>query len=157
MDMEEKLKIDIYKGLPMIMEKINTVALVAVIGKTDGWIYHKLRHSITNGKPQEFVERDLPLINSGIDALGCEIASSLVVYSVDREAVIEQIKELRKLVSMQYVCVEILKESKRWMDSRMRSRSKEGKACSFKENDILRINMAAMQIANELRSIELIL
>ena len=157
MNMEEKLKIDIYKGLPMIMEKINTVALTAVMGMSNAWIYNKLNHNVVKGKEKEFVSEDLPLINSGIDALGCEIASSLVVYSADRDAVIEQIKELRKLVSMQYICVEILKESKRWMDNRMRSRSKEGKACSFKEDDILRINMAAMQIANELRSIELIL
>jgi len=157
MNMEEKLKIDIYKGLSMIMEKINTVALSAVMGKSDSWIYNKLYRRLIKGTVKEFISEDLPLINSGIDALGCEIASSLVVYSADREGVIEQIKELRKLVSMQYICVEILKESKRWMDNRMRSRSKEGKACSFKEDDILRINMAAMQIANELRSIELIL
>ena len=155
--MEEKLKIDIYKGLPMIMEKINTVALSAVMGKSDSWIYNKLYRRLIKGTVKEFIAEDLPLINSGIDTLGCEITSSLIVYSADREAVIEQIKDLRKLVSMQYICVEILKESKRWMDNRMRSRSKEGKVCSFKEDDILRINMAAMQIANELRSIELIL
>lgn len=155
--MEEKLKINIYKGLPMIMEKINTVALSAVLGKSDAWLYNKLRKVAKKGYVQEFLEEDLPLINSGIDALGCEIASSVVVYSADREVVIEQLKELRKLVSMQYICVEVLKESKRWMDNRMKARSKEGKACSFKEDDILRINMAAMQIANELRSIELIL
>ena len=157
MNMEEKLKIDIYKGLPMIMEKINTVALSAVIGKADSWIQNKLNHYVIKGKAKEFILEDLPLINSGIDALGCEIASSLVVYSADREVVIEQIKELRKLVSMQYICVDILQKKKSWMDSRMKARSKEGKACSFKEDDILRINMAAMQIANELRSIELIL
>lgn len=155
--MEEKLKINIYKGLPMIMEKINTVALAAVMGISDSWIQNKLNHYIIKGKAKEFVAEDLPLINSGIDALGCEIASSVVVYSADREAVIEQLKELRKLVSMQYICVEILQKKKSWMDSRMKARSKEGKACSFKEDDILRINMAAMQIANELRSIELIL
>lgn len=157
MNMEEKLKIDIYKGLPMIMEKINTVALSAVMGKSDSWIRNKLNHHIIKGKAKEFVEKDLPLINSGIDALGCEITSSLIVYSADREGVIKQIKELRKLVSMPYIYEEVLKVKKSWFESRMRPRSKEGKACSFKEDDILRINMAAMQIANELRSIELIL
>ena len=48
--MEEKLKINIYKGLPMVMEKINTVALAAVIGRTDVWIYNKLRHLVIKGK-----------------------------------------------------------------------------------------------------------
>lgn len=155
--MEEKLKINIYKGLPMVMEKINTVALAAVIGRSDVWIYNKLRHLVIKGKAKEFIEEDLPLINKGLELLGAEIASCMVVYSTDRDAVIAQLKELRKLVSMPYICEDVLKEQKRWMGSRMRARSKEGKACSFKEDDILRINMAAMQIANELRTIEMTL
>ena len=155
--MEEKLKINIYKGLPIILEKINAVALAAVIGMSDSWMYQKLRRSVKKGYEQVFKEEDLPLINNGLHALGCEIASSLIEYNTDRENVINQIKELRKLVSMQYLCVEMLKKNKRWMDARMCSRSKEGKASSFKEDDILRINMAAMQIANELRSVEMAL
>ena len=155
--MEEKLKINIYKGLPIILEKINTVALAAVIGKADSWIQNKLKHYVIKGKAKEFIEEDLPLINNGLHALGCEITSTLVEYNADRENVINQIKGLRRLVSMQYLCVEILKEKKTWMNSRMKARSKEGKACSFKEDDILRINMAAMQIANELRSVEMTL
>ena len=155
--MEEKLKINIYKGLPIILEKINAVALAAVIGKTSTWAYQKLNKCIVNGMLKEFTEKDLPLINNGLHALGCEIASTLVEYNADRENVINQIKGLRKLVSMQYLCVEILKEKKTWMNSRMKARTKEGKACSFKEDDILRINMAAMQIANELRSVEMTL
>lgn len=155
--MEEKLQINIYKGLPMVLEKINAVALSAVIGKANSWMQNKLKHYVIKGVGKEFVEEDLPLINGGLSALGSEILSSLVEYSDDRDAVIAQLKELRKLVSMQYICVEVLKINKRWMDSRMIKRSKEGKACSFKEDDILRINMAAMQIANELKSIELTL
>ena len=155
--MEEKLKINIYKGLPMVMEKINTVALAAVIGRVDTWLHNKLRHIVVKGRAQEFKEEDLPLINNGLELLGSEIASSMVVYKTDREDVIAQLKELRKLVSMPYICDNVLNAKKRWMDSRMRARSKEGKACSFKEDDILRINMAAMQIANELRTIEMTL
>ena len=155
--MEEKLKINIYKGLPMVMEKINTVALAAVVGKTNGWIYNKLNHNVIKGKAKEFIEEDLPLINKGLELLGLEIASSMVVYNADREDVIAQLRELRKLVSMPYIYENVLNVKKSWIDSRMRVRSKEGKACSFKEDDILRINMAAMQIANELRTIEMTL
>ena len=155
--MEEKLKINIYKGLPMVMEKINTVALAAVIGRVDTWLHNKLRHIVVKGRVQEFKEEDLPLINKGLEMLGSEIASSMVVYNADREDVITQLRELRKLVSMPYIYENVLNVKKSWIDSRMRVRSKEGKACSFKEDDILRINMAAMQIANELRSIEFVL
>ena len=55
---------------------------------------------------------------------------------------------------MPYIYGEVLKQNETWYKNRTRKRSSEGKACSFKEEDILRINMAAMQIANELRSIE---
>lgn len=155
--MEEKLKINIYKGLPMVMEKINTVALAAVVGRTDVWIYNKLRHLVIKGKAKEFIEEDLPLINKGLEMLGSEIASNMVVYNADREDVIAQLKELRKMVSMPYICENVLNVNNKWMANRMKARSKEGKACSFKEDDILRINMAAMQIANELRTIEMTL
>ena len=141
----------------MVMEKINAVALAAVIGRSSTWAYQKQNKCIVNGMKKEFVEKDLPLINNGLYTLGCEILSSLIEYNTDRENVINQIKELRKLISMEYLCVDMLKEKKTWMNSRMKARSKEGKACSFKEDDILRINMAAMQIANELKSIEMVL
>ena len=109
------------------------------------------------GRVQEFVSADIPLINSGLDALGNEIMSSLLVYDADRDKVIAQIKELRTLVYIPYVCSEVLKVERLWFDRRMRPRSPEGKASSFKEDDILRINMGVMQIANELKSIELVL
>lgn len=155
--MEEKLQIDIYKGLPMILEKVKGVALVAVVGKSNAWIYNKLNHAVKRGSEQRFNEEDLLLINSGLENLGNEILQSLVVYSADRDEVIAQMKELSKFVSIPYIYTEVLKVKRHWFDSRMRCRSKEGKACSFKEDDILRINMAAMQIANELKSIELVL
>ena len=44
--MEEKLQINIYKGLPMVLEKVKSVALAAVIGKSDSWTYNKLNHCV---------------------------------------------------------------------------------------------------------------
>lgn len=155
--MEGKLQINIYKGLPMILEKVKAVALSAVMGKSNTWMDTKMNHRIVKGDEKKFIEDDLPLINNGLDNLGDEILQNLVVYSSDRNEVIAQVKELCKFVSMPYIYTEVLKVKKHWVESRMRCRSKEGKACSFKEDDILRINMAAMQIANELKSIEMVL
>ena len=155
--MEEKLQINIYKGLPMVLEKVKGVALSAVIGKSNAWSDNKLNRRIIKGVEKQFIESDLPLINNGLENLGNEILQSLVTYSTDRDEVIAQVKELCKFVSMPYIYTEVLKVKRSWIESRMRCRSKEGKACSFKEDDILRINMAAMQIANELKSIELVL
>lgn len=155
--MKEKLQINIYKGLPMVLEKVKGVALSAVIGKSNAWSDNKLNRRIIKGVEKQFIESDLPLINNGLENLGNEILQSLVTYSTDRDEVIAQVKELCKFVSMPYIYTEVLKVKRSWIESRMRCRSKEGKACSFKEDDILRINMAAMQIANELKSIELVL
>lgn len=149
-----KLQINVYKGLPMLLGKIKVVSIAAVIGKSDTWIHMKMRHNEVKGKSLKFVQSDLDLINISMPVLGDEILQSLVVYSPDRENVIPQIRELSKLVSMQYICMDVMGKKKRWYDTRMAKRTVEGKASSFKEEDVLQINMAAMNIANELKNIE---
>lgn len=155
--MNEKIQINIYKGLPMVLEKIKAVALCAVIGKCNSWLKHKQIHYVIKGRAQEFVPSDLELINNGIQMLGEEIANNLVVFSENREDVIKQVKILDSYVSMPYVYQDVMKKTRSWFSNRMKRRSIEGKACSFKEDEILTINMSAMQIANELKSIEFIL
>lgn len=155
--MDEKLQIDIYKGLPIILEKIKTVALAAVIGKTDAWITIKLRHNLSNGKPWEFIPEDIPLINNGINLLGQEISQNLIEFNSDREDVIEQVKVLDQYISMPYIYDTVMGKKRHWYAGRMVHRKPGRKVCTFKEDDILAINMAAMQIANELKSIEFVL
>lgn len=152
-----KLQMNVYMGLPMLLDKIKVVALAAVTGKADSWMLMKLRHSIVKGRALEFVQSDLDLINASMPVLGDEILQSLVVFDADREKVIPQVRNLARLVSMQYITMDIMGKKKRWYDGRMSKRTSEGKASSFKEEDILQINMAAMNIANELKSIELVL
>ena len=152
--MNEKIQIDVYKGLPMILEKVKGVALAAVIGKPSSWFNHKLDHYIANGVERRFFDYDVELLNSAIYSLGCEISSSLIEYSVDREDVIKQVKGLAKIVSMPYIYRNVLNKKDQWFTCRLLARKPGGKVSSFKEDDILRINMAAMQIANELKSIE---
>lgn len=152
-----KLQMNVYMGLPMLLDKIKVVALAAVTGKADSWMLMKLRHSVVKGRALEFVQSDLDLINASMPVLGEEILQSLVVYNADREKVIPQVRNLARLLSMQYITMDIMGKKKRWYDGRMAKRTSEGKASSFKEEDILQINVAAMNIANELKSIELIL
>lgn len=151
---EMKLQINVYKGLPILLDKIKVVALASVLGKSDTWIHMKMRHNIVKGKALGFVQSDLDLLNASMPLLGNEILHSLIVYDADREVVISQLKELAKLVSMQYITMDVMGKKKRWYEARMAKRSAEGKASSFKEEDIIQINMAAMNIANELKNIE---
>ena len=152
--MNEKLRVNVYKGLPMVLEKIKAVALAKVIGKADSWMVMKLRHSEVKGRKLEFYENDIELINNGLQELGNLIASSLIEYTEDREQVIASVRAVDAYVSMPYIYLEVLKQNRLWYANRMRERKPGGKASSFKEDDILKINMGIMQIANELRSIE---
>ena len=155
--MSEKLKVNVYKGLPMILEKVKTIALADVIGKADSWMTMKLRHNEVKGRKLEFYESDIVLINNALVQLGNLIAGCVIEFSDDREAVIEQIKAAGNYVAMPYIYEEVLKQKQRWYINRMVARKPGKKVCSFKEDDILRVNMGIMQIANELRSIELTL
>lgn len=58
-------QVNIYEGLPMILGKINCVALASVIRRSDSWITGKLKHRATRYKAQEFIFTDLKLINKG--------------------------------------------------------------------------------------------
>ncbi len=60
-------------------------------------------------------------------------------------------------LSMLFIYEDVLKQERRWYINRMVARKPGKKVCSFKEDDILKMNMGIMQIANELRSIELTL
>ena len=155
--MSEKLKVNVYKGLPIILEKVKTVALAKVIGKADSWLTMKLRHNEVKGRKLEFYESDIELINRALGQLGDLIASSLIEYGPDRDQVIASVRMVDAYVSMPYIYMDVLKQDRQWYSNRMRERKPGGKASSFKEDDILKMNMGIMQIANELRSIELTL
>lgn len=152
--MEMKLQVNIYKGLPKVLEKVKSVALSAVIGKANSWLNMKLSHCTVKGRAQEFYPQDLPLLNDGIARLGDEILNSLVAYDADREKVVVQMKTLAKMVCMPYIYGEVLKKQRFWYTARTQRCSPGCRVSSFSEDDVLAINMAAMNIANELKSIE---
>lgn len=155
--MSDKLKVSIYVALPMILEKVKVISLAKFVGKTDAWILNKLRHAVIKGVPQEFYESDLPLVNNALHQLGDAIAGCVVAYVPDREQVIASVRAVDAYVSMPYIYLDVLKQKRLWYANRMRERKPGGKASSFKEEDIQKMNMGIMQIANELRSIELVL
>ena len=155
--MSDKLKVNIYVVLPMILEKVKVISLAKFVGKTDAWILNKLRHAVIKGVPQEFYESDLPLVNNALHQLGDAIAGCVVTYVPDREQVIASVRAVDAYVSMPYIYLDVLKQKRLWYANRMRERKPGGKASSFKDEDIQKMNMGIMQIANELRSIELVL
>lgn len=153
----DKKQINIYEGLPLVLEKVKAVALATVIGKTSAWFQQKRDRNIVKGIQKEFVKSDINLLNNGLFLLGQAISQCKIDFLLDREEVIAQIKSLDKYVSMPYIYDSILGKGRRWYANRMKHRKSGEKVCSFKEEDIHQINMAAAQIAEELKSIEFVL
>ena len=153
----EKKQINIYEGLPVILEKVKGVALAAVIGKSDSWIRQKLTKRNMRGFIQGFKGDDIFLVNNGLQLLGAEISQSMVEFTENRENIIGQVKVLSNYICMPYLYGEILSKKASWYKPRMLARVPGRKVCTFKEDEIHQINMAAMQIANELKSIEFVL
>ena len=154
---DKKIQIDIYKGLPMVLEKVKSVALSAVMGKCNTWLNNKMNGYTVNGKTFAFTDNDIPQINNGLQLLGEEISQSMVQFVDNREEVIRQVKLLATFVRMPYIYSTVMGKTKAWYDNRKLAKIPGRKVNTFKEDDILAINMAAMQIANELRSIEFVL
>ena len=90
--MNEKIQIDIYKGLPMILGKVKSVALSAVIGKSNSWINNKINRYVLKGKVAGFVESDLMLINNALELLGEEMPEE--TPHVEKEVLNEELDEL---------------------------------------------------------------
>ena len=153
----EKKQINIYEGLPIVLEKVKAVALSAVIGKSNAWIDIKLKHRMIKGNENKFTKEDLLLINNGLNIIADEILQYIIQYRNDREEVIQQVKELASFIRMPHLYSQILGKTDSWYKPRMLARVPGRKVCTFKEEDIHQINMAAAQIAEELKSIEFIL
>lgn len=152
-----KTQVNIYEGLPIILEKVKSVALSAVMGKSNSWMNNKLAQNLSKGKSCKFYEDDIRLINNGMYILSDEISQHIVEYMDDREEVIKQVKSLAKIICMPYVYGKVMGKPKSWYDNRKLEKLPGRKVNSFKEDDIHAINKAAMQIANELKSIEFVL
>lgn len=150
-------QINVYEGLDAILEKIKTVALTTAIGKSEAWVRQKLTKRDVRGFIQGFKDVDIELVNVGLQTISKEISQSMIKFDDNRERVIEQVKVLSNYINMPYIYNEVLGKGAYWYKPRMLARVPGRKVCVFKEDDIHAINKAAMQIANELKSTELIL
>lgn len=153
--MEPKIKINIYTALPDILVKVKGVALTATIGKTSAWMSQKLKRMVVKGAAKEFVQADVDTLNLALARLSEELATKRIVYTDNRDEVIEQVKEVAKIVSMPYIYMDVLKKNKFWYTNRIAATRKMNS--SFSEDDILQINLAVLGIANHLKIVELTL
>ena len=153
----EKLQIEVYKGMAMVAGMVKMKAFSEASGKSQAWWSCKINHIVRRGKESKFEESDLSSLNSALEKLGAQLAEIQLVYSDDREALIEQIRKLDAIVCMPYIYDKVMSKGRTWYMNRMRKSLAGGRPYYFKEEDILQMNIAIIDIANRLKNIEFII
>lgn len=151
--MAEKIQIQVERGITIINEMVKYSTLTKEAGMSPAWLSVKIKHSVINGVRYDFSEQDISLINKAIESIGERMLQVCITYSPSRDQVNSQIKEAVKAVQSEYIYDKCLRKNKKWFFNRLL----EGGKCSFTEDDILLINLAIREIANNLLSIELTL
>lgn len=153
----EKYKVQVNDAIAMVHEMVKMVALAAEIGRDSSWIHNKYSGNIIAGKKKEFTQPDIDLINKGIQQIGERLLETNIEYSVEREAVIEQVRKVAETICMPYIYLNKLGKTKSWYFNRIKYIPATTARSSFKEKDILLINMCIREIAVKLLSIEVTL
>ena len=155
----EKIKIPVKQGLPMIAEMIKLKYITDKLEKSSGWIYNKLNSEKTTTKSKGFSQYDIDLINKTMYEIGEKLLSIRIVSPETgsvietRIQIVEQIKELSKIVCMPYIYINKLSKNITWYKARMSHPDRY----RFKEDDLININMSIVEIGSKLLSIELTL
>lgn len=150
----QKIKIDVEKGLPIVLDMVKSVAFVKEIGKSDSWMYNKLNHNVICDIEGRFSGSDAELLNKGMKILGTKLLGVRITYSEDRQDVIDQVKSVAKVIRMPYIYIDRMGKCKDWYKNRTCNR-KGTVTPRFSEDDILFFNMSIVEIANKLLSMEL--
>lgn len=154
----EKIKVPVKQALPMIAEMIKFKYVTDYIGKSSSWIYHKMNHETTTTTSKGFSKLDINLLNKVFQEIGEKLLSIRITpHDVGniietRKDIVSQIKNLSQIVSMPFIYIDKLGKNITWYKKRMYCPEKY----QFKDEDITLINMAIVEIANKLLSIELI-
>lgn len=154
----EKIKVPVKQALPMIAEMIKFKYVTDYIGKSSGWIYNKLNFDVTTTKSKGFTQKDIEILNTAFQEIGEKLLSIRITpHDVGniietRKDIVSQIKNLSQIVSMPFIYIDKLGKNITWYKKRMSCPEKY----QIKDEDITLINMAIVEIANKLLSIELI-
>lgn len=153
----EKLQIEVNKGMAMVAEMVKMKAFSEASGKLQSWWSCKMNHIVRKGKECKFEASDLPVLNATLEKFGAQVAEIQLIYSEDREAVVEQIRKLDTIVSMPYIYNNVMGKGRTWYMNRMRRTITNNRPYYFKEEDILQMNIAIIDISNRLKNIEFVL
>lgn len=147
---ETKMKINVYRGLDMIGDMIKITAICRECGKLRNWLHPKI-------SKKNITLEQLDDINIAIWRIANRLLTQKVVYSDDRQAVIDQIHDKFDDVRMPYVYRERMGKNRMWYVNRTRNIQENKSTASFTESEIIEINLVVAEIAVRLLNIELVL
>lgn len=158
----QKIKVPVKQALPMIAEMVKLKYVTDALGKSSGWIYHKLNHEKTTTTSKGFNQSDVNTLNELFNQIGEKLVGTRIYIPSGenkdslsvRQEIIGQIQSVSDMVSMPYIYIGKMKKSTSWYLNRMRKNSTKA---SFKQEDINMINLSLIEIGNKLLSIELTL
>lgn len=153
---QERIKIEVYQGLPIIQEMIKDLAITREMGESVSWLGKRQTKNMSRNFQFTFTAGDVVKLNAALWRIGERLSSTRIEFSEARQEVIDQIKEKLSDVFLPYIYLNKLEAKKHWWNYRMANDQAKGQKCTFKPEDVLKINLAIAEIAARLLSIELV-
>lgn len=152
---KQRIKLEVYQGLPIIQEMIKDLAITKEMGEAINWIGQRQFKRTTRNFTYSFTKEDVAKLNAAIWRIGERLSVTTIEYNEDRQLVINQIKEKLSSIFLSFICTNKLQKSIHWWNDKMKNSESKGNKTSFKSEDIAKINLAVAEIAARLLSIEL--
>lgn len=152
----QRIKLEVYQGLPIIQEMIKDLAITKEMGEAINWIGQRQFKRTIRNFTYSFTKEDVAKLNAAIWRIGERLSATTIEYNEDRQQVINQIKEKLSPIFLSFICTNKLQKSIHWWNNRLKSSDAKGTKANFQPEDIVKINLAVAEIAARLLSIELI-
>ena len=159
--MREKIEIPVNEALLMLAEMIKLKYVTDELGRSSGWIYQKMHYKQVKTRSKGFNESDISSLNEVFERIGEKLLRTQIsefpnwdddTYS-EGETIPEQLKSLSKVINMSYIYVGKLGKDANWFSQRIATPDKY----RFKEEHIMLINLAILEIGKKLLSIKVTL
>lgn len=155
-NIQERIKIEVYQGLPIIQEMIKDLAITREMGEVITWLNQRQNKRVIRNFEYSFTATDVIKLNEAIWRIGVRLSTIRVENSENRQDVINQIKEKLSELWLPYIYATKMGKKPYWWNDRMKNSETKGNKSSFSAEDILKINLAIAEIAARLLSVELV-
>ena len=127
-------------------------AVARGVGIDQSTYQNKLKNNITSNAKHSYVfsrfnQEDIDRLNAWLPQLAMQLPTMIVRWSDDREAVIEQVRNLKPLLNLNYISEKYLGMDHRKFMARCTIRVSKGYNTSFNQQDIDRLNSAIIDFA----------